>query len=431
MAGSTTGSVGALLQEQITPGIVNQTNTETPLLDSFGGAGDMAILGKYKVRGIKVNRNRGSYYTAEGGAPPVAGTIEIQNLMIPERYHHSAVSFTEQVLNASRSNEAAFGDVMRLNMQDVQETLRMKRNQMLWGDGRGILCYAAGAITTTSGDVDNPNGVNASETNDGTRFLQPGMWIAAVNPIGALRQTTAYKVESVVDHNTFIANATMTFSNNDYIVECVETTGTLTLANTSYMHPPMGVSGMVDNGTLVNIYFGLSRTTFPILNSTVISSVGAWGADVCQRGLDTCRKISGARINEIWMEPSVKRAHLKAMEVDRRYTAADLMTPNLGTAAARPARAADTGLKFGSIPIFQDDMQPYGTAFAWDTSMLKHAQGPTGWVDRDGSVLHLSSSAVDTYDAYFRWFEQFFSEQPNKAVKWTGITYDFVAAHVY
>jgi len=67
MAGSSTSTLGGILKEDIEPGIINELNNETPLLDSFGTG--RAIGGKGLVKGIRLNRNRGGYYTAEGGAP--------------------------------------------------------------------------------------------------------------------------------------------------------------------------------------------------------------------------------------------------------------------------------------------------------------------------------------------------------------------------
>lgn len=430
---SFTSTVGALLKEQVEPGIVNQLNNETPLLDSFEDTTDTAILGQYKVRGIRVNRNRGGYYTAEGGPPPVAGTVEIQRLLIPERYYHHAISFSEQVLNASKSNDGAFADAFRLGTEDVQEVLRLQRNQSLWGDGRGILALVNGAATTTTVTVDSPGGIPGAD--DGTRFINRGDYVAAVTPAGGLRQTTAYEVVDVPTSSTFTTGAAVTWTDNDYVVKCVQTTGTLTIAGTSFMHAPMGLTGMCDNGAYVNGYFGLSRTTFPILNSTVIGTsalpVGTLSADVIQRGIDVSAKISGGITKELWCESSVKRAYLKLMELDRRYTAADLRSPNAGTDAAGARRYADTGLKFGPIPLYQDHFCPYGHLFGLDTRSLKRYPGPTGWLDRDGSVLKLSTTQVDTWEAWFRWFEQFAAEQPNQLWKLVGITYDFVAAHVY
>jgi hypothetical protein len=427
MAGGTTATLNGLLKNDIEPGIISQLNDETPLLESFGEG--KPIKGKGLVKGIRVNRNRGGYYTAEGGTPPTAGTPEIQEILIPNRFYHHAWSITKQLMDASSSNEASFGDAMTIGMEDVQEGVKIKRNQAYWGDGRGILALCNGAQTTTTVTVDAPGGIAGSD--DGSRFVNVGDYVAGINPAGALRQTTAYLVASVPTSATFTTSSAVTWSDNDYVVKCGQISGTLTIGNTEYGHAVMGLSGLVDNGTLVNIYFGKSRTTFPVLNATVITSVGAIGADVIQRAIDVTAKMSGGRTKELWCEPGVKRAYLKSMESDRRYTAGDLLNPNAGTVASNSARRyADTGLKFGTIPLFQDHYCPYGHLFGLDTQYIKRHPGPMGWVDEDGNVLSRSTTAVDTFEAMFRCFENLSSERPNTSWKLSGITHDFVSAHV-
>ena len=425
--GSTTATVGALLKEQVEPGIQTQLQNETPILDSFSDVTDTAILGTYKVRGVRVNRNRGGHYTAEGGSPPVAGSVDIQRLMIPERYYHHALQFTEQVLNSSKSTEGAFADAFRLGVEDLQDGLRVRRNQTLWGDGRSILALANGAVTTTAVTCDAPGGIAGAD--DGTRFINVGDWVCAVTPAGALRQAVAYEVVAVTGANTFTLGATATWTDNDFICKCLQTTGTLTLANCEYQKAPMGLTGIIDNGAAVNLYFGLSRTTFPVMCATVIAAGGALSADIVQRAIDVAQKVGGAITSEIWLESSVKRAYLKILESDRRYSGSDLKSPDLGTNAASTKRYADTGLRFGSIPIMQDPYAPYGQMFGLDKRSLERYPGPMGFVDRDGNTMHLSTTSVDTWDAYFRCFEQFAATRPNQLWKITGITCDVVVAH--
>jgi len=425
---SNTSTVGALLHEEVEPGIVNQLNNETPLLDSFENTTDTAILGNYKVRGIQVNRNRGGMYTAEGGPIPVAGSVEIQRLMIPERFYHAPLSFTEQVLNATRSAEGAFADVFRLGVDDLQEGLRIRRNQMLWGDGRGVLALVNGGAAAVTQTLDSPGGIAGAD--DGVRFLNVGDWIGFVIPGGGLRVATAHEVTGIPTANTVTLNPTVTTIDNDFVVKAVQTAGVLTIGGTEYMKAIMGVGGIVDNSAAVNIYFGLSRTTFNVLNSTVITGVGALSADVIQRAIDVAHKVGGARINELWVESAVKRAFIRLAEVDRRYIASDLRSPDVGTAAAKPASYKETGLRFGTIPIYQDPFCPYGQMIGLDTRSLKRYPGPMGWLDRDGNTLHLSTTQVDTWDAWFRCFEQFAGEKPNQMFKLTGITCDVVVAHV-
>ena len=429
---STTATVGALLHEDIAPGIANQLNNETPALDSFTTVKNARIVGRNRVRGVRVNRNRGGYYTAEGGAPPVAGTPQIEEMRVPLRYYHHAMSFTKQVLDASETDKGAFEDVMRLGSEDIVDGIKRQRNQALWGDGRGVRCLVNGTVTASGTIIaDAPGGIAGAD--DGTRYLNVGDWVGFVTPAGALRVATAHRITAINSSTTFTITPTVTLVDNDLCVKCVETAGALTIENTEYMHMPMGLNGMIDAGAWVNILHGISRTTFPVMSSTVIGTtalpVGAVSADLLQRACDASRKVSGKNTDEIWLESGAKRAYLTIMEKDRRYTATDLQTPNAGTSAAS-ARGADTGLRFGKIPIMEDFDCPYGFIYGLNKQGALRFPGPEGFLNDDGTTLHMSITAIDQWDAFYRHFENFTHEQPNTCWKLVGCTVDVVSAHV-
>lgn len=430
---STTATVGALLHEDIAPGIANQLNNETPLLDSFTDVKNARVVGRNRVRGVRVNRNRGGYYTAEGGTPPTAQTVQIEEMRVPLKYYHHAMSFTKQVLDASETDRGAFEDVMRLGSEDIVDGIKIQRNQALWGDGKGVRCLINGAASSTTQTVDSPGGIAGAD--DGTRFLNVGDYICFVNPAGSLRLTTVHQITQILSGTQFVITPTASTTDNDYVVKCAYTSGTLTIDMTEYMHPPMGLNGMVDAGAWVNILHGISRTTFPVMSSTVIGTsaapAGAISADLIQRAIDSARKVSGKNTDEIWMESAAKRAYLTLMEKDRRYTATDLQTPNAGTTASGGSRAADTGLRFGKIPIMEDFACPYGFLCGLNKAGALRFPGPEGFLNDDGSTLHMSTTAIDQWDAYYRHFENFTHEQPNACWKVVGATVDVVVAHTY
>src|SRR3990167_5461638 len=226
---STTATVGALLHEDIAPGIATQVNNETPLLDSFTTVKNARVVGRMRVRGVRVNRNRGGYYTAESGAPPVAGTPQIEEMRVPLKYYHHAMSFTKQVLDTSETDKGAFEDVMRLGSEDIVDGIKVQRNQALWSDGRGVRCLVNGAASSTTQTVDSPGGIAGA--SDGTRFLNVGDWICFVTPAGALRLTTAHRVTAVLSETQITISPTASTTDNDFIAKCVETSGTLTIEN--------------------------------------------------------------------------------------------------------------------------------------------------------------------------------------------------------
>ena len=177
---STTARMNAMLIEDIEPGIISELNDETPILDSLGTG--KPIKGKGIRKGIQVNRNRGGYYTAELGAPPVAGVPEIQELLIKNSYYHHSFSISKQLMDASDSSEGSLADYMEIGMRDVKEVLAQRRNTAFWGWGSDVLALVNGAANSATQTLDAPGGIAGAD--DGSRFFNVDDWVTFVNPAG-------------------------------------------------------------------------------------------------------------------------------------------------------------------------------------------------------------------------------------------------------
>ena len=426
-----TATLDALLKVDYGTALRNQMNDETPELELFE-SDSSPWQGRERLEAIHVNRNRGSYFSAEGGNIPTAGRQQVENLRIPMRYHHGAINITKQLMLASRSNEGAFARGMRLEMDRLLDDMRTQRRFAIWGDGRGVRALVNGAHGTISTvTVDAPGGI-AGSTN-GTRFINVGDQVAFILPTtGALRAGGTREVTAVAAAGTsFTVSAVLdtAVDDNDIIVKAYGSDASLTVGNTDYNHAPMGLTGLIDNATYINLYFGLSRTTFPILQSTVISSVGALSADVIQRAIDVAQQVGNCQIAYHLMHPSVVRAYLALAESDRRYMGADLKSPDVGTVAAK--NSWNTGLNFGGTPLKRGIDAPYGTWFGVDPRSFVRYVGDAGsWVDEDGAVLHRDATAVDTFLGEYRIYENFCAFRPNQSFRLDGITATVVAAHI-
>jgi hypothetical protein len=428
-----TATLDALLKEDYGPAIRTQLNDETPELDLFERDAT-PWQGRERLEAIHVNRNRGSYFTAEGGNIPTAGRQQIENMRIPMRYHHGAITITKQLMVASRSSEGAFARGMRLEMDRLLDDLRVQRRFAIWGDGRGVRCLtSADPGTGTTISVDSPGGFAGASAANGCRFINVGDNVAFIEPVGlALRAGGTRLVTAISPAGTSFtisAAANAALDDNDLVVKAYGADASLAIGNTDFMHAPMGISGIVDDGTFVNLYFGLSRTTFPILQSVVISSVGALSADVIQRAIDVCMQVGNTQISYHLMHPSVVRAYLALMESDRRYMGADLKSPDLGTVAAK--NTWNTGLNFGGIPLKRGIDAPYGYWFGVDNrQFVRYVADEGSWVDEDGAVLRRDTTAVDTFVGQYRIYENFASLRPNQCFRLDGITTTVISAHV-
>jgi hypothetical protein len=207
------------------------------------------------------------------------------------------------------------------------------------------------------------------------------------------------------------------------------TTGATSVTDTSYGKEIMGLLGLIDDGTYVATLHNVNRTTYPMFSSKVITSVGALSADVLQRAIDVASEVGDGEISDLLMHHSVRRAYLALMESDRRYISGDLSKPDAGTVAAKRG-----SLAFGGIPITEDKYAPYGIIFAVDRSGFKRWSLVNGeWADDDGSVLirvGTGSSAADQYEAFYRIWDNFSNDYPNRCARLDGVTATVVVTAV-
>jgi hypothetical protein len=286
--------------------------------------------------------------------------------------------------------------------------------------------------TGTRLTLDSPGGVAGSV--NGARYLNEGDEIVAVIPAtGVLRSGGTRAITGLAADGTFVdvaAAIDSTWADNDQIYKAAGSDASITIQNTDANHLPMGLLGLVDDGTFLNNFFGINRTAFPIMRSFVLGDIGALSGDVIMRAIHVAYQQGRARIREHWMHPSVLRSYITLTEGDRRYTAGELMTPDAGTAAADQSDESNTGLRFGNKPIHIDLDLPFGMWFGIDPRpFCRYVMNPGSWVDEDGNVLFRSATLVDTFVAQYRIFEQFCNFQPNLQFRLEDISANVVVVH--
>jgi len=430
---ATLSTMASLFKETYEAGVKNQLNSSRPMLKYFEMLDTKDWTGLEHVVKVRVNRNRGVYFAAERGARPTAGQQRLENMRIPMRYLYGQIEVTKQLMEASRSSESSVARGLRFEMDGLVDDLRIQSQFAMWGFGVGIRALLQGEPgTDTRAEVDAPGGV-AGATN-GARFLNEGDQVVAIDPAtGSLRAGGTREITGIATDGTFFdvaATINAAWADNDYVIKAYGTDASIAVNNTDFNHTPMGMLGLVDDGTYNNSYFSLSRTSFPIMRSTVISGVGAISGDVIMRGIHSARSIGKGKISMLWCEDSVLRAYITLTNDQRRYTGGDLLTPDAGTAAAGQDDESNSGLKFGRIPIHIDLDAPYGMMFGLDTRpFARYVMNPGSWVDDDGNTLFRSATLVDDFTADYRLWEQFVNFQPNTSFRLDGISANVVAIH--
>jgi hypothetical protein len=410
--------------------VVSQINFKTVALDlAQEGESEVADGRRARVT-LHVRRNySGVKTTPEGRTLPTAGQQQFLPMYIPYVDTTGRINLTVQVIDQSESNRGAFINAMMEEMDGLVRDAVQYRNEMICGYGSGILCRVNGnpASSATTADVDDPGGF--TQSTNGTRFLAPGQIVAAIRA-NAIVANTPLTVDSVTDSDTvtFLAN-TADLADNDILVRAAATTIT-NVEDTDYNAPTMGLLGMVDDGTLVNSYFGVNRTSYPILQSRVVANAGGISADLIQREIDVAEQRGQGNIAVHLMHHSTRRAYLAVMENDRRYTGSDLRNPDLGTKSAQVVKGSGVG--FGGVRIREEKHFPYGTWVGLDNSSFLHFVGVEGrWEDRQGSILQLdTANSTHTFTALFYMRDNFAMTRPNSSFRLDGLTTSVVALNL-
>lgn len=251
MPGADLSVMAPLLKEVYGVGLKSQLVDETPALDLFEKEENATWEGREHVEAVHVNRNRGVYFSAEGGAAPTAGNQQIENLRIPIRYIHGNVRFTTQFIKAAKSNRGSFARGMQLEMDRLLDDLRIQRSYGLWGDGRAVRALVnTDPGTGTLLTLDAPGGVAGAD--HGNRFLNVGDQIAFIDPAtGTLRAGGTRRITARATGGTTVtvdSALDAAVGDNDFVVKAYGSDASITIQNTDWNHAPMGFLGMIDNG---------------------------------------------------------------------------------------------------------------------------------------------------------------------------------------
>jgi hypothetical protein len=420
MAGISVATASAILKEVYGPSTYEQVNNEVRALAHFQKSESAEWLGKVFVESLHTRRNYSTKAVAEGGLLPNAGQQSYAKLQIPDRYVYGTIEVTAQFMNEVRS-KGAFVNGMEREMKGLVDDLKVECNRMIWGYGSGILALVNGDIggaPTTTIPLKNPGGV--AGTVNGARFIRPGMQVAFHDAVGSSAPLAVQNVVSIAaDGSSMVIDVGLTNATappNGWITKGVSRNG---VNQGSAGIEPMGLTGLVDDGTFVAVLFGLDRSVETTFKATVFPNVGALDETILHRGFDACDELSGQTPNWLACHHSLHREYIRLSQSDRRYTGDRLMRPDVGITGG----GKKNELTFNGIDIEKERMCPYGFFFAIDDSELKRYVNEEGkWVDEDGAVLHRGAGETDSFKGTYRKFSNYGILRCNSSFVLSGVS---------
>lgn len=413
-----------LFKDDYAPAIVNQLQDENNILKFIESeAPDDTWQGRQKIVPIKIGRNYSSGSIPTGGRLPQAGRSAFQDFKIPIKNTYGRVGFERNVILQSRNKKGSWQQVIPAEMESLTESISFHRNRVCWGYGSGILALVNGTITASATvTVDTPGNVAGSVM--GNRYLYgdttSGMYVAFLDGSGNI-EDTAVVTGINANGNSITVDHPVTLTDNDKIVIAQSPT------QTSLNQEPEGILAGDDDGTYVGTYHNLSRTTYPILQAYVTTGVGALSLDAIQQPIDAVSIRVGATVDFFGAEHAVRRSYLTLLEADRRYTGADLMSPDGGTKAAK--KPTGKNITYGDIPFVVDRDAPFRMLFGINkASWTRYVEDEGSWADDEGHVLKWVNE-YDQYTAFFYIYDNIHCQTPNKNFRMEGIDVNQLIVH--
>lgn len=426
--GADSTAVYGVYKDVFEEGIAEGVNNSNPLSDVFkqekvdykGGKGHTFIA--------HVGRNPSPMFVAEDGAFATAGaqrhiqgTVDIRKMM-------ARLRLTQETMDDSTSSEAAWKSAKKDEMTRIVDDIAKREEFALSCDGKGVLCALTAATPTNDGTaltVKNPG--NIANASFGNRFVQAGMYLAAINPADGSIRAGIVKVVSTDDAGAIInidAAVNAAWLQNDYVVQAANSTVTDT-QDCSFEKAYWGLPALIDDGTNRANYFQINRSQAPSYKSYVVSSAGALATDPMQRTADVLYQKLGGEVDLLLMHPSVRREYIKLTEADRRYgpAAGDAKQSDPGTVAFKQG-----DLTLGEVKIKAIRTLGLDQVYFLDTQRMgaKQYVAEAGrFVDEDGSILVRDGVGDNARHAFEAWWfarKQNFVSNPAVCARWDGVT---------
>lgn len=410
--------------------VLNLMNNEVALYNRFKRAPSETWEGRDVIKWpLIVGRSQAFGSGRPGGPLPSPQHTPTADMEVPLRFLWGSIGIDSPTMKVARSDKGSFARALDFEMDRFKEGFIDYLNEICWADGRGIMALVnvAGTDTTTL-TVDSPMGIPGSI--NGARFLQPTMRIAILSADGSTLLAVR-RVESIAaDGNSVIVNSALSAAqapDNALIVRVGDLSET-DVSNVSYLTDPMGLLGMLDDGTYVNDYFGFNRTTQPLARTSVFPNVGALNMDVIQQMRDVVEQVGRGRPSESWMHHSTRRAYLALTVANRNFISTGGAADN--DAGFKGNALGDNKPEFGGVPLCVDKDAPYRIWFDVDwKEAVKFPNTEFEWASESGAILK-QVPGVDAFTAYARMFYNLAHGKPLACGRMDDINTNIVVAHV-
>jgi hypothetical protein len=410
-------TVSAILKEVYPGAIEDELNNEIALwaiLDKEKVTVDGQ--GQHIVRPFRVARNQGMGARNDTDLLPLPGSQSLQNAKINMSSNYLVGQITGRVIRTSYGDDAAFENALE---EEIRFSLTDVPNEV----GRQLF-NGAGQMTTLNGAVV----ASTSVVVNNTQYLAVGMYVEfwksdntneTTNDAGLPTGYTGTLITAINNAtNTITVTTAQTLTTGDGVSRAGNNTGFTTTKELN------GLDTTIDDGTDYSgrLYFGVNRSTFPILNGNRIDAAGSLTENLMQQAFDLARQIGGGVIDLSIMDYATRRTYSNLLTSLKRYPLEGVSAPDFagGLEVSKDLRTQmGEGLSFSGASVIPSRQAPPKKMFMLDTDSWKlFQQSEIEWVMNGDSILHpLLVNGQDAYRFSLYYDAQLYCEAPNRNAK--------------
>lgn len=421
-----------VFQDPLWDGVVSHSRT----IDLFEQ--DSSVMegpqGRYIERALLFGYNEGIGSRDENGFLPVPGNPTFQNGRIFLKTTLAVAQMTRRIMANAVKSKAAFAGWAEVELTKTERALRADLNRQSIGFGAGIFCRLDGNPTTVVAPIDAPYGL-ASDVKGWLPGIRRGMrFVAGPNPDGsALRSNGASALVVSVSKAANGGGGAITFNSdvaalgwldNDYLFRGDD------LGNNAPVQGAevemMGLLGQVDDGTILDTYQNIPRSSFDEWKSQVVDASAAPYSTLASETLflrmaDDAEELGGGMVTHFLMSKAAFRNAFVQFAKQAGYGSASGPQNTEGGTKGIRVWLGDRVVELRALPIM-----PIGRVIGLDRSTLKryHLSG-FEWDDTTGSIFKqvaVGQGIKDAWYAYGRTEMELANLDPQRNVYATGVS---------
>lgn len=322
--------------------------------------------------------------------------------IVPLRYHTYGMELTDQVIEASKSNEGAFVSALEAETKGIAVDMRKDINRQAFGLGNGVLAKALKTSKENKLKVQNEIEMQYLQVGDVIDVLIESTGATTNGVVGAeIIERKPASSEVILSANLSAELAAETYSiyvsgnrnqEMDGLRNVTENERTLHSINSATAGNAFWKGNIVKAGTSVSATAVAGESLFEQL----ADQVGAQGNGDVEVFLTT---------------RGIRRRLADSYQSQKRFNDANAVDVHGGYSA----------IMVNEVPVISDDDAPYQYAFGFNKSALKwFEQAKPGWLEPPGSstIFQMKTAGTGTYaaiyQAWFKWYACLGSTAPNR-----------------